>query len=174
VSKDALEEQFDNEKPVQVRIRRLADWINPTGPKKNHSLIDKVYQKEHLSRAWERVKENRGSRGVDKQSVAGFEAQCDQQLDRLQEELRDDCYQPQPVRQAPIPKAGKPGEFRTLGMAAKRSLLRSDTNGVRPRMSTGAAATAGTDLRAGIRRSQLRISARAVDEGCPYQSVEGD
>ncbi len=55
MSKDALEEQFDNEKPVQVRIRRLADWINPTGPKKNHSLIDKVYQKEHLSRAWVRI-----------------------------------------------------------------------------------------------------------------------
>ncbi len=43
--------------------RRLADWINPTGAKKNihpiNSLIDKVYQKENLSIAWERVKENR-------------------------------------------------------------------------------------------------------------------
>ena len=112
MSKDALEEQFDNERPVQARPRRLADWINPTGAKKNHSLIDKVYQKENLSTAWERVKENRGSGGVDRQSVAGFEAQCDQQLDRLQQELCGDCYQPQPVRQAPIPKAGKPGEFR--------------------------------------------------------------
>jgi RNA-directed DNA polymerase len=105
-----------SERPVQARPRRLADWINPTGAKKNHSLIDKVYKKENLSRAWERVKENRGSGGVDRQSVAGFEAQFDQQLDRLREELRDDCYQPQPVRQAPIPKAGKPGEFRTLGI----------------------------------------------------------
>ncbi len=97
--------------------------------------------------AWERVKENRGSGGVDRQSLAGFEAQYDQQLDRLQEEeLRDDCYQPQPVRQAAIPKAGKPGEFHTLGMAAKRSLLRSNTNGVRPCMPTSAAATAGTSL----------------------------
>ncbi len=105
-----------SERPVQARPRRLANWINPTGAKKNHSLIDKVYQKENLSMAWERVKENRGSGGVDRQSVAGFEAQCDQQLDRLREELRDDCYQPQPVRQAPIPKAGKPGEIRTLGI----------------------------------------------------------
>ncbi len=32
----------------------------------------------------------------------------------MREELRDDFYQPQPLRQAPIPKAGKPGEFRTL------------------------------------------------------------
>ncbi len=47
-----------SERPVQARPRRLADWINPTGAKKNHSLIDKVYKKENLSMAWERVKEN--------------------------------------------------------------------------------------------------------------------
>ena len=39
-----------------------------------------------------------------------------QQLDRLQGELKEDVYQPQPVRQVQIPKAGKPGEFRTLGI----------------------------------------------------------
>jgi group II intron reverse transcriptase/maturase len=38
------------------------------------------------------------------------------QLDRLCEELREDRYQPKPVRQVQIPKAGKPGEFRTLGI----------------------------------------------------------
>src|SRR5208283_731172 len=37
-------------------------------------------------------------------------------LDRLQRELKDDVYRPQPVRQVQIPKAGKPGEFRTLGI----------------------------------------------------------
>src|SRR5438309_6135218 len=43
-------------------------------------------------------------------------AQLDPQLDRLQSELKDDTYQPRPVRQVQIPKAGKPGEFRTLGI----------------------------------------------------------
>jgi group II intron reverse transcriptase/maturase len=37
-------------------------------------------------------------------------------LDRLQSELKEDVYRPQPVRQVQIPKAGKPGEFRTLGI----------------------------------------------------------
>src|SRR6202046_5966963 len=40
----------------------------------------------------------------------------DQQLDRLQSELKEDVYRPQPVRQVQIPKAGKPGEFRMLGI----------------------------------------------------------
>jgi RNA-directed DNA polymerase len=105
-----------SEIPVHPRPRRLADWINPTGAKKVHSLIDKVYQRKNLEMAWETVKANRGNGGIDGQTLAGFAAQLDQQLDRLQSELKEDVYRPQPVRQVQIPKAGKPGEFRTLGI----------------------------------------------------------
>jgi RNA-directed DNA polymerase len=105
-----------SEIPVHPRPRRLVDWINPTGVRKVHSLIDKVYQRKNLEMAWETVKANRGSGGVDGQSLDGFAAQLDQQLDRLQSELTEDVYRPQPVRQVQIPKAGKPGEFRMLGI----------------------------------------------------------
>jgi group II intron reverse transcriptase/maturase len=66
--------------------------------------------------AWEKVKANRGSGGVDGQTLKAFGEQLDPQLDRLQSELTEETYKPQPVRQVPIPKAGKPGEFRTLGV----------------------------------------------------------
>jgi RNA-directed DNA polymerase len=105
-----------SEIPVHSRPRRLVDWINPTGAKKVHSLIDKVYKRKNLEMAWEMVEANRGSGGVDGQSLDGFAAQLDLQLDRLQSELKEDAYRPQPVRQVQIPKAGKPGEFRTLGI----------------------------------------------------------
>jgi RNA-directed DNA polymerase len=105
-----------SEIPVHLRPRRLADWINPTGARKVHSLVDKVYQRKNLEMAWEKVKANRGSGGVDGQSLEAFAAQLDPQLDRLQSELKDETYQPQPVRQVQIPKAGKPGEFRMLGV----------------------------------------------------------
>jgi RNA-directed DNA polymerase len=105
-----------SEIPVRPAPRRLADWINPTGAKKVHSLIDKVYKQKNLEMAWECVKANRGSGGVDGQSLEEFEGQLDSQLNRLHQELQEDCYQPQPVRQVQIPKAGKPGEFRTLGI----------------------------------------------------------
>jgi RNA-directed DNA polymerase len=105
-----------SEIPVHPRPRRLVDWINPTGVQKIHSLIDKVYKRKNLEMAWEKVKANRGSGGVDGQSLESFAAQADRQLDQLQSEMKDDVYQPQPVRQVQIPKAGKPGEFRTLGV----------------------------------------------------------
>jgi RNA-directed DNA polymerase len=105
-----------SEIPEHPRPRRLAHWINPTGAKKVHSLIDKVYQRKNLEMAWEKVRANKGAGGVDGQSVANFELQRDEQLDRLHRELRDDVYRPQPVRQVPIPKAGKPGEWRNLGV----------------------------------------------------------
>jgi RNA-directed DNA polymerase len=107
-----------SEKPVRPRPRRLADWINPTGAKKVHSLIDKVYKRKNLEMAWEKVKENRGSGGVDGKNLEDFEAQLAQQLDRLHRELKEDTYQPLPVRQHPIPKRDKPGEYRMLGIPA--------------------------------------------------------
>src|SRR6516225_1673993 len=107
-----------SEKPVRSRPRRLADWINLTGAKKVHSLIDKVYKRKNLEMAWEKVKENRGSGGVDGQNLEAFEAQLNQQLDRLHRELKEDTYQPLPVRQHPIPKRDKPDEHRMLGIPA--------------------------------------------------------
>jgi len=107
-----------SEKPVHSRLRRLVDWISLTGAKKVHSLIDKVYERKNLEMAWEKVKENRGSGGVDGQTLDAFEAQLNQQLDRLHRELKEDTYHPLPVRQHPIQKRDKPGEYRILGIPA--------------------------------------------------------
>jgi RNA-directed DNA polymerase len=71
MSKGGEEDQF-HEKPVPSRPRRLGDWINPTGAKKVHSLIDKVYQRKNLEMAWDRVEAQRGSGGVDGQSLEAF------------------------------------------------------------------------------------------------------
>ena len=68
--------------------------------------------------AWEKVKANGGAGGIDGQTLKGFEEQLEQNLDRLHRELQEDTYHPEPVRQVAIPKSGKPGEFRTLGIPA--------------------------------------------------------
>jgi RNA-directed DNA polymerase len=105
-----------SEKPISQRPRRLADWLNPTGDRKVHSLVDKVYKRKNLELAWEKVRQNRGARGIDGQSIEEFEQVLDEQLDRLHDELKNDAYRPQPVREKVIPKAGQSGRYRRLGI----------------------------------------------------------
>ena len=102
--------------PYITHPRRLADWINPTGAKKVHSLVDKVYKRKNLELAWQKVRENRGAGGIDGESIEAFEAKLTENLTKLHEELKADTYQPQPVRQKMIPKPGEPGRMRELGI----------------------------------------------------------
>jgi group II intron reverse transcriptase/maturase len=85
---------------------------------KVHSLIDKVYQKRNLEMAWETVKENKGSGGIDRVTIAKFDAEAE--LQRLHEELKQGRYQPMPVKRTHIPKRGKPNETRPLGIPTIR------------------------------------------------------
>ncbi len=118
MSKVMTRNSSTTEKPLCHSPRRLVDWLNPDGQKKVHSLVDKVYQPKNLRAAWEKVKANRGSGGVDGQSLKAFEQELDDNLRRMHEELCTDRYRPQPVRRVNIPKAGKPGEWRPLGIPA--------------------------------------------------------
>jgi hypothetical protein len=86
-----------SERPGHHRPRRLADWINPTGARKVHSLIDKVYKRKNLEIAWERVKANHGAGGIDGESIEAFGEGLEERLARLHEELCTDKYIPQPV-----------------------------------------------------------------------------
>lgn len=105
-----------SEKPLWHRPRRLADWLNPTGARKVHSLVDKVYKLKNLEIAWRRVKANKGAGGIDGQDLEEFENQLESNLQRLHEELKTGRYRPRPVRQKMIPKRGQPGKQRPLGI----------------------------------------------------------
>ena len=105
-----------SERPGRHSPRRLSDWLNPTGTGKVHSLVDKVYKRKNLELAWQKVRRNGGAGGVDGQSLESFEAELNDHLDRLQQELKSDTYEPDPVRQKLIPKSGQPGKFRPLGI----------------------------------------------------------
>ena len=105
-----------SEKPISDKPRRLADWLNPTGERKVHSLIDKIYKKKSLELAWEKVRRNKGAAGIDGQSIIDFESNCNHYLSKLQDELRTKTYQPNPVKQQLIPKSGQPGKLRPLGI----------------------------------------------------------
>jgi group II intron reverse transcriptase/maturase len=84
--------------------------------RKVHSLIDKVFSRKNLALAWEKVKKNRGSAGIDEVSIAEFEARKEDYLDLLHRKLRDGTYQPKPVKRVEIAKSD--GGVRKLGIPA--------------------------------------------------------
>ena len=86
------------------------------GKKKVHSLVDKIYSRKNLERAWDRVRANKGASGIDKVTIGAFEENLQEHLDRLHRELREGTYQPQCVRRLEIPKRGAPGKTRPLGI----------------------------------------------------------
>jgi RNA-directed DNA polymerase len=88
MSKTTDAESSISERPISLGPRRLAEWLNPTGTKKVHSLVDKVYKMKNLQLAWEKVKQNDGSGGIDKQSIKEFEKSVQSNLQKLHEELK--------------------------------------------------------------------------------------
>jgi len=78
--------------------------------------VDKVYKMKNLEIAWQRVKRNKGAGGIDGESIKDFESDLARNLKRLHEELKTETYRPKPVRQKLIPKLGKPGKMRPLGI----------------------------------------------------------
>lgn len=94
--------------------------VDATKKTKVHSLIDKIYSQSNLKVAWEKVRANRGAGGIDRVSITDFDAVAEEELAKLHEELKNQTYQPMPVRRVEIPKPGKAGEKRPLGIPAIR------------------------------------------------------
>jgi RNA-directed DNA polymerase len=83
------------------------------------SLIDKVHSKRNLQSAFEAVKKNKGSAGVDHQTTEKFETRLEENLERIIESLKSRTYQPQPIKRVWIPKPGS-SEKRPLGIPTVR------------------------------------------------------
>lgn len=82
-----------------------------------HALFDKVARSDVLERAWREVRANRGAPGVDGVSIDAIEGSgVGDFLDELANRLRAGRYRPRPLRRVHIPKPGRPGQSRPLGI----------------------------------------------------------
>lgn len=87
------------------------------------SLIDKVKSMRNLRAAYARVAANRGAAGVDHVTIEMFGNRLGENLSELRDELFSGWYCPLPVRRVEIPKPGKRGETRPLGIPAVRDRI---------------------------------------------------
>jgi RNA-directed DNA polymerase len=102
---------------VRELQRTLYRAAKADGDRRFHSLRDKLYRPDVLERAWELVKRNKGSYGVDRQSIADIEAVgVEAFLAGIATELREGSYRVSPVRRVHIPKPGRPGKTRPLSI----------------------------------------------------------
>ena len=99
--------------------RKLYQWSreNPEGTYRE--MWGWVTDIRNLRCAWRIVASNKGKRtaGVDGVTVKHIRTQgVDTYLEGVRKELQDRSYAPSPARRVWIPKRGKPGEFRPLGV----------------------------------------------------------
>lgn len=86
-----------------------------------HALFDKVARSDVMWRAWGDVRANKGAPGVDGISIDAVEQSGVRVfLDGLAAELRTGRYRPEALRRVHIPKPGRPGQTRPLGIPTVR------------------------------------------------------
>ena len=112
----------DRRKPIdKVRQlqRRLCVAAKRHPGRRFHALYDRIGRSDVLSEAWKRVRRNRGSAGVDSQTLTEIEQHgVDRFLEEIGVVLRAGEYRPSPVLRRYIPKSD--GKRRPLGIPTVR------------------------------------------------------
>jgi RNA-directed DNA polymerase len=104
---------------VRQLQRRLWVAAKQSPTRRFHALMDRIWRDDVLREAWRRVKANRGSAGVDRQTLAEIEQRgVEPFLQELGAALRAGRYRPQLVLRRYIPKAD--GRQRPLGIPTVR------------------------------------------------------
>ncbi|WP_229808824.1 hypothetical protein [Actinomadura livida] len=86
-----------------------------------HALMDKVYRRDVLQRAWVTVRANNGAPGIDRTTLAEVEEYgVARLLEEVAAELREGRYRLLPARRVLIPKPGVRDEWRPLSIPAVR------------------------------------------------------
>jgi len=85
-----------------------------TNPALNEDLMERVLSRGNMKRAWQQVKRNHGTSGVDGMTLEEFPKYVRLHWENIRQALRDGRYKPSPVRRVEIPKPK--GGTRLLGI----------------------------------------------------------
>jgi RNA-directed DNA polymerase len=83
-------------------------------PTETERMMEQICEPSNVIEAWKRVKENKGSPGIDDMKVEELKGYLEKHWARIREELLTGRYRPQPVKRVEIPKPD--GGTRKLGI----------------------------------------------------------
>ena len=152
---------------------------------KHHSLTGRITL-HVMHQAFRAVRKNRGAAGVDRISIGMFEANLEQNLDKLMRELKTGTFQPRPARRSYIDKGG--GKKRPLGIPCVRDrvaqevlrrlltplfepLFHDQSYGFRPHRSCHDALRKVDELRHADHRFVLDADIKGFFDNIPFQVI---
>jgi len=110
----AEEGRSEAPKASQEGTEALTAKCDTEHPARNEQLMEEVCERENCWQAYQRVKTNRGSPGIDGMTIGDLSDYLKQHWPKIREQLLRGTYQPQPVRRVEIPKPD--GGMRKLGI----------------------------------------------------------
>jgi group II intron reverse transcriptase/maturase len=109
--------QADGLDPSRALQRVLYRSAKSEPGRRFHALYVHVARSDIMWRAWDDVRSNRGAPGVDGVTIDDVVAGgVGEFLQRLADQVKAGAYRPAPLRRVQIPKPGRPGETRPLGI----------------------------------------------------------
>ena len=112
----ALEPTAWGEAPVSGHqgVEPAMATLEPESPALREQLMEEVCERENLKRAWQHVRRNKGSAGVDGMTIDDAKDYLAEHWPSIRSQLLEGIYQPQPVKRVEIPKPE--GGARKLGV----------------------------------------------------------
>ncbi len=100
---------------TEMKLKRIT-WLSKQDPEKEFECLMHLFNRESLLECFQQLdaKKALGVDGIDKASYA---KNLYENVEELIQRMKDMAYRPGPVRQVLIPKEGKPGATRPLGVS---------------------------------------------------------
>lgn len=108
---DPTEIKYD----TNTKLERIA-WLSKQNSAKEFASLMHLYNEESLTRCFQEL-DGRKALGSDKVSKEMYARNLEANIQGLLERMRKMAYRPKPVREVLIPKEGKPGATRPLGIS---------------------------------------------------------
>lgn len=100
---------------TDTKLKRIA-WLSQQDPERTFDCLMHMFNERSLLDCFHKL-DGKKAVGIDGVSKADYAKNLETNIPELHKKMRDMAYRPEPVREVLIPKEGKPGATRPLGIS---------------------------------------------------------